>query len=247
MTFPIDIHIGSIFIRSHVFFELLAFFVAYRYYKYLSKSKNTSPLNPNAAWWIIIGMAIGAFLVSRLFAALENPYLFINTTDWIYYIGGQTIAGGVVGGILGLEITKKIFKVKRKTGDLFVYPLILGIIIGRIGCFLTGVTDGTVGLPSNLPWAIDQGDGVLRHPTALYEIVFLILLWIIITNIQNKKILNQGDLFGVFALFYFIYRLLVEFIKPTTPLWIGLSSIQLLSLFVVIYYTTYFIRSYKKT
>ena len=30
--------------------------------------------------------------------------------------------------------------------------------VGRIGCFLSGLPDGTYGLPSSLPWAIDLGD-----------------------------------------------------------------------------------------
>lgn len=245
MIFPIDIHIGLLTIPSHPLFEMLSFFIGYRYYIFLKKRRVADPLSSNAEWWLIIGMAVGAFAGSRLIAALENPDLFIHPLTWMYYIGGQSIAGGLAGGILGVEITKKILSVKRKTGDLFIYPLMLGIIIGRIGCFLKGVSDGTVGLASNLPWAFSQGDGIARHPTSLYEILFIIIFWYLIEKIDKRQLLKQGDLFSLFISFYFIFRLGVEFLKPRNILVFGVSSIQVLSIVVVIYYIQYFIRKYK--
>ncbi len=236
MHFPIDIHIGSIAIPSHPVFELLAFIIAYRYFVFLKKKNHAAPLPPDIEGWIILGMAFGALIGSRLVAALENPFLFFHPSTWVYYIGEQTIAGGIAGGIIGVEIVKKILKVKRKTGDLFVYPLILGVIVGRIGCFLKGVSDGTVGLPSKLPWAFNQGDGIPRHPTSLYEILFLIILWFLIKKIEDKKYLKEGGLFKVFVFSYAVFRFFEEFLKPRETLYIGLSSIQLLGGLIVIYY-----------
>ena len=245
MTFPIDFHFGSLIIPSHPVFETLAFFIGYRLFTYLKKKKRVDPLSPESEWWIIIGMAMGAFIGSRLIASLEDPTLFFHPITWMYYVGGQTIAGGLGGGILGVEITKKILRVKRRTGDLFVYPLLLGIIIGRIGCFLTGVKDGTVGLASHLPWAFDQGDGIARHPTSLYEILFLIILWIVIKKIEKLHFFKEGDLFSLFILGYCLFRFFVEFVKPRHALVLDLSSIQLLALCIVIYYATYLIKRYR--
>jgi hypothetical protein len=36
-----------------------------------------------------------------------------------------------------------------------------------VGCFLTGLSDRTYGTPTPLPWGIDFGDGIPRHPPAL--------------------------------------------------------------------------------
>lgn len=52
--------------------------------------------------------------------------------------------------------------IRTSTGDLLALPLAVGITIGRIGCFLTGLSDGTFGRPSSLPWAVDFSDGI-RH------------------------------------------------------------------------------------
>ena len=62
------------------------------------------------------------------------------------------------------------------TGDLLALPLVLGIAIGRIGCFLSGLEDQSYGVATALPWGVDFGDGVARHPTQLYEYRFSPLL-----------------------------------------------------------------------
>jgi phosphatidylglycerol---prolipoprotein diacylglyceryl transferase len=67
-----------------------------------------------------------------------------------------------------VEVTKKIIKVPTSTGDAFAYPLIVGTAIGRIGCFFTGLSDRTYGTATSLPWGIDFGDRIPRHPTQLY-------------------------------------------------------------------------------
>jgi prolipoprotein diacylglyceryltransferase len=75
---------------------------------------------------------------------------------------------------------------------------------------------------------VNFGDG-LRHPTQLYEILFLILLgtWL---ALRGRKAHREGDLFRRFLLGYLGFRLLIEFIKPTFKPWLGLSSIQVASL-----------------
>jgi phosphatidylglycerol:prolipoprotein diacylglycerol transferase len=238
MTFPISFQIGSISLSAHTIFDVLSLFIGYRFFLYKkSKSDGSAPLNPKAEWVILIGAAIGAVLGSRLIGSLENPELFFSSTNWQYYFYTKTIVGGIAGGILAVEIAKKIAGVTRRTGDIFVEPLILAIMIGRIGCLLTGVQDGTVGFESNLPWAFDQGDGINRHPTSLYEILFLLLLWSYLLGRLKLPNYIRGDLFRIFVIAYFSFRILVDFIKPTFPLILNLTSIQLCALSFVLYYT----------
>jgi len=91
-------------------------------------------------------------------------------------MGGKTIVGALVFGLISVELMKRYIGLRQSTGDLYAIPLAVGIAIGRIGCFLTGLADNTYGTPTTLPWAIDFGDGIPRHPTQLYEIIFLIAL-----------------------------------------------------------------------
>jgi prolipoprotein diacylglyceryltransferase len=78
--------------------------------------------------------------------------------------------------------------------------------VGRIGCFLTGLADNTYGTPTGLPWGVDFGDRIHRHPTQLYEIAFLMilipLLWHLLERTvvfsqagakQRRKIMNANE------------------------------------------------------
>jgi prolipoprotein diacylglyceryltransferase len=115
-------------------------------------------------------------------------------------------------------------RVARSTGDLYAIPLALGIAIGRVGCFLTGLDDRTYGTPTSLPWGVDFGDGVLRHPTQLYEMAFLGLLALGLLR-RHLRGHPEGHLFRLFMASYLAWRLAVGFIQPGAT-WLGLSAIQ---------------------
>jgi phosphatidylglycerol---prolipoprotein diacylglyceryl transferase len=140
--------------------------------------------------------------------------------------GGKTIVGGLLGGLAGVEIAKKIAGVTRSTGDRFVLPLLVAMSIGRIGCFLTGPLDRTAGVPSSVPWAIAIGDGVRRHPVALYEIAFLLLLTPVLLWIRRHSAV-EGDSFRAFMIAYLAFRLFEDFLKPDPPrIYGGMSAIE---------------------
>jgi phosphatidylglycerol:prolipoprotein diacylglycerol transferase len=127
---------------------------------------------------VVIAAAIaGAALGSKILFWLEDPQLTRhNLSNPAYLMGGKTIVGALIFGLISVELMKRYIGVRQSTGDLYAIPLALGIAIGRIGCFLTGLSDNTYGIPTTLPWAINFGDGIPRHPTQLYEIAFLLIL-----------------------------------------------------------------------
>ena len=234
MTFPIDLHIHGVVIPSHLIFDWLSLAIAYKYYE-VSKNTNTDSLSTGNRWTILISAAVGGFFGAHLLAVFEQPTLVLHQS-WLYYFADKTIIGFLAGAIIAVEIVKKIIHETKSSGDLFTYPIILGIIVGRIGCFLTGITDDTVGLPTHLPWAINQGDGIPRHPTSLYEIIFLLVLWWVLRRIQKHSILQSGTLFRLFIFSYFSLRFFIEFVKPIQPVFIGLSTIQIVCAAIALYY-----------
>lgn len=110
------------------------------------------------------------------------------------------------------------------------------MIIGRLGCFSAGLAEETYGLPSALPWALNLGDGIPRHPVTLYEILFLLLSWVLIARLQKKYILADGAAFKIFMLGYFLFRFCLDFIKPGWRYFFGLGSIQIACLLGFVYY-----------
>jgi phosphatidylglycerol---prolipoprotein diacylglyceryl transferase len=119
----------------------------------------------------------GAALGSKVLYWLEDPRATLqNLYNPAYLIEGKTIVGALIGGLITVEAMKRYIGLRISTGDLYSIPLAVGIAVGHIGCFLTGLGDNTYGTPTTLPWGVNFGDGIARHPTQLYEIVFLTIL-----------------------------------------------------------------------
>lgn len=242
MNFPVYIEIGTARILMHAVLEVLAFFIGFRYFLWLRKKKGDT-INQSNRSWIIIGVIFGALIGSRLIGGLENPQQINKAANvFLYFYQNKTVLGGLFGGLLGVELVKKIIGEKRASGDLFVYPIILALIIGRVGCFSMGVYEETYGTVTNLPFGLDLGDGELRHPVALYEIFFLIILSIFLAGIRDKFPLNEGAVFKLFMIAYLLFRFFLDFVKPHYTFGIGLSTIQLTCLLGLLYYYPYILR-----
>jgi phosphatidylglycerol:prolipoprotein diacylglycerol transferase len=239
LQFPVNIPLGSTTIPVHFICETLAYFLGYRYYAFLRK-QTTDQINTENRLIIFVGAAAGAFIGSHIVGVLENP-LLLSHFSLLYFMGNKTIVGGFLGGLIGVELTKKRIGVTVSSGDLMVYPLILAMIIGRTGCFLAGLEDGTYGISSNLPWAIDFGDGILRHPTNLYEILFWITLWISLYLFEGTFELADGARFKILMVSYLLFRFTIEFIKPDQFFSFGLGTIQLVCLGGILYYYKVFL------
>jgi len=235
MDFPVSFHIFGNTILAHPLFEAIGMFIGMRYYFYLKrKSKEKVSFNTSAA--VLIGATAGALLGSKLIGNLENPYTLFESFNLKRIWTSNTIVGGLAFGLMGVELAKKIVRHKESTGDLIVFPLMLAMIIGRIGCFLTGIYEETYGLPTKSIFGMHLGDQYLRHPVSLYEIAFLIVLWIYLKMIQNKGKYPSGFVFQIFMLSYFTFRFFLDFIKPRVELIGNLGTIQLVCICVIIYY-----------
>ena len=234
MKLPFEPVVFGYEINIHLVLEYLAFFLGYRYYVFLRKRTNDTIVSTNRLS-IILGAAIGAFLGSRIMGFLENPVFLSDAKSIIELFNAKTIMGGLFGGLLGVEIAKKIIGEKESSGDLFTFPIILGIFIGRIGCFLSGTNEFTYGKETNFFLGMNLGDNIKRHPIALYELIFLIVLFFFLKKLKTKNIKN-GLLFQYFMIAYFSFRFFIEFLKPNHFLIFGISSIQILCLICLLYY-----------
>ncbi len=235
MQIPFEPILFGYKLNIHLIIEYLAFFIAFRYYVFLRKNV-TDTISSMNRLSIILGAIIGALIGSRLVGFLEYPLIEFSEENIIQLLNTKTIMGGLFGGLLGVEIAKRMIGEKQSSGDLFTLPIIVGIFIGRIGCFLSGTNEFTYGSETTFFAGINLGDDVLRHPIALYELVFLTFLFIFLKKLQQKEILKNGILFQYFMISYFSFRFILEFIKPNQFFVLGLSSIQILCIICVLYY-----------
>lgn len=239
MNFPVYIDLGFFTIHPHLLFESLAYFIGFRVYLYF---RNPERIPVEQVVWILAGAILGAAFGSKLLYWFEDPYeTWQNITNMQYLMQGKTLVGGLLGGLIGVEWMKKRIGWTRSTGDDFALPLVVGMVLGRIGCFLTGLDDHTHGIATTWITGVDFGDGVYRHPAQLYEIGFLSLLATFLILVKRGTIKRpggfpEGAVFQMFMFGYLAYRFGIEFIKPTPHPYFGLHAIQLASLAGMIYY-----------
>lgn len=211
--FPITTH-PHLF---HAVFEAAALSSGAFYYRWQQRRAGVSlaALMEGSRFAVLLGCIFGAAIGNKLMFWIEMPHLFpLYWNKPEVWFAGQSMVGGLLGGLIGVELAKKLSGVQGSTGDAFVFPILLGLMIGRTGCFVAGLADGTFGVPSALPWAIDFGDGIPRHPTQLYEILFAAILWWWLRGMRTSWSVQPGLLFKVMLSSYLLWRLLVDGIKP---------------------------------
>jgi len=153
---------------------------------------------------LALGAALGAWLLGSL-----------NTLRDTHPVLSHSIAGALAGAIVAVEFWKWALGVRGSTGGPFVIPLAIGIVVGRWGCLFAGLADQTYGTPTALPWGVDLGDGIGRHPVQIYESLamasFLGIYWHAL--VEERTWATQHG-FHAFVLFYAVQRFAWEFVKP---------------------------------
>lgn len=215
----------------HFLFDVLAWLIALgmRYWSGKHFGLKYPPLPPQLR---------GRYTLVLLLGAANGAVLFGSMNLWLQFPNaiGHSVLGAILGGIVTVELFKWRHKIRRSTGVVWAMPLAIGIAVGRIGCFLAGLDDYTYGIPTDLPWAVDFGDGVLRHPVQLYESLAMLLfaacaLWALMH--RNAWFAAHG--FYAFVLFYACQRFAWEFLKPYATLFAGLNLFQYCCLALAFY------------
>lgn len=180
----------------------------------------------------------GYYLPVLMIGAAGGAYLFGTLNLWASGMPGiaRSIEGAIFGGILAVESYKLSTGLTGRTGARLAAPLAAGVAVGRIGCFLGGLDDFTYGTPTRLPWGVDFGDGILRHPVQLYEsgAMLLFLVWYL-RALQRRDSFVAVNGFTLAVGTYGAQRFVWEFLKPYGSVLGPLSLFHLTSLALIIY------------
>jgi phosphatidylglycerol:prolipoprotein diacylglycerol transferase len=211
-------------LTAHWILETLGYAIGFWLYR-RARRQSGDFLSSSTRLTIVTAAIVGAAVGSKVLSWLEDPVALLTYANALDYLAsGRTIVGGLLGGTLAVEWIKWTTGVRRRTGDLFAIPLTLAIAFGRIGCFLGGLTDHTYGFQTSLPWGVDFGDGIPRHPTQIYELLFMLLLAMWIKRLKWIPH-REGDLYRTFLTGYLGFRFVIDFIKPDAR-FAGLTAIQ---------------------
>ena len=182
---------------------------------------------------IVIWMLPCGVIGARLYYVIFNWDLYAGNISAILNIrgGGLAIHGGLIAGL----ITAYLVCRKKKIGflnalDLFLPTVALAQAIGRWGNFFNSEAHGTA---TDLPWAIIV-DGQKVHPTFLYESIWCLLLFILLSYIDKRKRSFNGQIACLYGMLYSVERFFVEWLR-TDSLMIGpFKQAQVLSLCIIV-------------
>lgn len=214
------LHLGPYAISTYSLCFLCAYIVGgiITYYEAKRQHRATEAIL-RVALGALAGGLVGAKASMFIFL---GPETFIKDLPYLWY-SGQAWTGAFFGGYLGVLLVKRFNHIKYATGDVFALALPLAQAIGRLGNLLGG---DPFGLPSNLPWAILQ-QGVRRQPSALYELVLDLILFLIILRLR-EKMPRSGDLFKLYVVGYCSFRFLVDFTRADPHVFLGFTLVQVL-------------------
>jgi len=163
--------------------------------------------------FIYVAALVGAFLGAKIVYLLAEGWLdWHQPNRWMRLATGKTIIGGLLGGYGAVKLAKMFVGYKSATGDWFALIAPLGIIMGRIGCWLHGCCQGNECRPA---WySMDDARGVSRWPAVPVEIAFNLLALIAFTVMRKRRVL-PGQLFHLYLIAYGLFRFAHEFVRAT--------------------------------
>jgi phosphatidylglycerol:prolipoprotein diacylglycerol transferase len=248
--YPILIKLGWFNVYSFGFMLALSFLVGI----YLSSLRGKRyGVDSQHILDLCVYLIVTGVLGSRLLYVAFHFDEYDSVVDiFALWQGGATLYGGFLLAILA----GYIFSQKRKLGfwllgDIMAPALALGILLTRIGCFLSGCCFGK---PTALPWgvefpanspagfyaaecAVEHGvDHVALHPAQLYASICALITLVLIFALQ-KFLTKRGATFGALLLFYGAFRFVLDFFRfyeENMRVFIGLTLNQLISVAAVV-------------
>lgn len=228
---PVLFKMGNFNVDSYTFFVILALVAGLSVFFYESRKQKSAN---EKTFYILLAALFGGIIGAKLpIWIIHYKEIIASFPDITPFLSGRTIVGGLIGGTIAVMLIKKWMGITEKKGNIFAPAIALGIAIGRIGCFLRGCCYGT---PTSLPWGVDFGDGILRHPTQIYESLFALAMFFYLMK-AKKNNPKPGILFEGFMMAYFIFRFFIEFIRVENHIFLGLTGFQLVSICVIAYYS----------
>jgi phosphatidylglycerol:prolipoprotein diacylglycerol transferase len=194
----------------------------------------------------LVGL-IGGLVGARLGEVIEQWPYFAQAEDGSPLSLGELLAkaadidgggmvwygGAITGGVLIMLVAWQRRIAPLALADLLMPAVVLGLGIGRIGCFVNGCCFGR---PTDLPWAISRG-GAQVHPTQLYETIACLGLFAL-TWWWWRHRRWQGEVVALGIAGYAVWRFINEGLRGDTVgssflgLW-PVTTSQAVSLYLV--------------
>lgn len=222
---PVAFELGIFKFHWYGIMYVLALVVAIAVAKWLVKRDHlpvSQQMLDNYIVWIEIGVILGARIGYILFYDpntgwyLTHPWQIFNPFKNGEFIGirGMSFHGALLGFIIASTLFSRKYRVNQWfLLDIAAVAIPAGYVFGRIGNFFNQELYGRV---TDVPWGI-YVDGVLRHPSQLYEALLEgPLLFLILFLYRNRK-RAHGELISLYVMLYGVARFSAEFFREPDP------------------------------
>ena len=220
---PILFHIGSFGLRWYSLLFVSGFILGWYIFKWFFKREGISTdLLDSLLYTLLIATIVGARLGHCLF---YQPDYYLGSWKGFWEIfmpwkGGLASHGGTIALIFAMWWYAHRYGKKNDFDMLWLLDH-LAIAVAFAGCFirLGNLFNSEIyGDVTSLPWGFVfelRGETVPKHPTQLYEAGSYLLLGITLITLYWKKLDStyRGIYLGIFFLWCFGSRFLIEFIK----------------------------------
>ncbi|MEL7023185.1 MAG: prolipoprotein diacylglyceryl transferase [Pseudomonadota bacterium] len=209
---PVALSVGPLKLHWYGLTYLAGFVLSFFFARYRARRDDT-PVEPGEVEDLIFYGALGVIVGGRVGYLLFYGWANI-ADDWRYiyrvWEGGMSFHGGLLGVLVAMALfARRKGRTFFEITDFVAVFTPLGLFCGRIGNFINGELWGA---ETQLPWGF-LVDGVVRHPSMLYEallegvVLFLVLAW------YSRKPRSIGRVSGLFLIGYGSFRVLVEFVR----------------------------------
>lgn len=177
-------------------------------------------------------------IISRLLHIIDLWGFYMANPGLLWSFGGLTIWGAILGATLGIWVYSRFSNFKfGYFMDLLTPGVLLAQVIGRVGCTINGCCYGN---ETSLPCAVIYTNpdsyapiGVAIHPTQLYEIAFLLIVFGVLFRLR-KRFQPEGSLFLIYLSLYSAWRLGIGFLREGTSFLFGLQQAQVIGIVVLL-------------
>lgn len=196
---------------AYIFGILVAFYITKRL-NTISKFNIPNHLFDAFVNWLVIGIIVGGRLGYVLFYDFDYYLMYPGEIIKIWK-GGMAFYGGILGVIASTFLFCRKYKINFWSFiDLWSVSAPIGLFLGRIANFINAEL---LGKPTNVAWGVIFSDGVLRHPSQIYEAILegLVLFCIMLFSFHRQAFKCKGRLASIFCIGYGAFRFIAEFFR----------------------------------
>lgn len=203
-------HTKQVTVYTYAFCIVLGTLIGALYTKWTAK-KDLGIEVSNSFYYMIF---IAGFVGGKLFYYLEKPLFYWNNPSLLLdnFSGGFVFYGSFV-----TIIPIVIWYLKNKEIpvlpmlDILAITTLIAHVFGRIGCFCAGCCYGSA-TNSEFGMVFPTSNGIVVHPTQLYEAFILVILMLLLFYIKKQKHFH-GQLFLLYISLYGISRAVLELFR----------------------------------